>query len=201
MLKKLPLQAASVLINRALSADHISTLRLQQLAVQSIHIQCTEPSFELTLLIEKDGSLKLKTVDNLDSPATTLIRGNLSGFLHLLQSDDKASAMMASGLYLSGNSQLLQDLSQIFADADIDLEWLLANRIGDVPAHFIAKAGRQGQQWLNDKQPLFKRHLQEFVLEEVQLVPRHDEVELFIEQIQELKQRTERLEAKIKRLI
>lgn len=201
MLKKLPLQAASVLINRALSADHISTLRLQQLAEQSIHIQCTEPAFELSLLIEKDGSLKLKTVDNLDAPATTLIRGNLSGFLHLLQSDDKASAMMASGLYLSGNSQLLQDLSQIFADADIDLEWLLANRIGDVPAHFIAKAGRQGQQWLNDKQPLFKRHLQEFVLEEVQLVPRHDEVELFIEQIQELKQRTERLEAKIKRLI
>lgn len=200
MLKKLPLQALSAVLNRTLALDTLSVQGLKALANQSLHFECTEPAFAVALFIDKEGKVQLETVDPYANYSTH-IRGTLSAFLHLAQSDDKASAMMASGLYLSGNSLLLQELSEIFQAADIDIEWFLSHRIGDVPAHFIAQAGRKGQQWLSEKQPVFKRHLQEFVLEETQLVPRHEEIETFIEQVQAIKQRTERLEAKIKRLI
>lgn len=199
MLKKLPLQAVSALLNRTLALDSLSVQQLKTLANQSLHIECTDPAFELALFINQDGEIQLETVDHYANYCTH-IRGTLSAFLHLSQSDDKASAMMASGLYLSGNSVLLQQLSEIFQAADIDVEWFLSHKIGDVPAHFIAEAGRKSQRWLSEKQPLFKRHLQEFVLEETQLVPRHEEIEAFIEQVQAIKQRTERLEVKIKRL-
>ena len=200
MLKKLPLQAVSTLLNRALALDTVSVQRLKTLANQSLHIECTEPTFDIALFIDSEGEIQLETVDQYASYSTH-IRGTLSAFLHLSQSEDKASAMMASGLYLSGNSLLLQELSEIFQAADIDIEWFLSHKIGDVPAHFIAEMGRKGQQWLSEKQPLFKRHLQEFVLEETQLVPRHEEIEAFINQVQTIKQRTERLEAKIRRLM
>lgn len=199
MLKQLPLQALSGLLNRTLALDSIATQQLKKLARQSLHVECLEPSFELALLIDDKGAIQCKSIDP-EHHYSTHIRGTLSAFLQLAQSDDKASAMMSSGLYLSGNSQLLQDLSDIFQSADIDIEWLLSNKIGDIPAHFIGQAGRKSQQWLSEKQPLFKRHLQEFVLEETQLVPRHEEIEAFIEQVQEIKQRSERLEVKIKRL-
>lgn len=199
MLKQLPLQALSALLNRTLSLDSLIVQQLRGLAKQSLHIECLEPAFELALLIDDKGEIHCESVDP-DYSYSTHIRGTLSAFLHLAQSDDKASAMMASGLYLSGNSQLLQDLSDIFQSADIDTEWLLSNKIGDIPAHFIGQAGRKSQQWLSEKQPLFKRHLKEFVLEETQLVPRHEEIEVFIEQVQDIKQRAERLEVKIKRL-
>jgi ubiquinone biosynthesis accessory factor UbiJ len=199
MISTLSLQALSLVINRALELDALTSKQLSAFANQSLRIECSEPAFDFVLLIDERSKVQLSPYQA--QTVTTHIRGHLSAFVQLAQSEDKASAMMNSGLYLNGNSQFLQDLSVVLQHLDIDWEYHLADKIGDLPAHLLGKLGRQGQAWLAQKQPLLTRHLQEFVLEETKLSPRHDELEQFIQDVQQLKFRTEHLEAKLQRLL
>lgn len=192
------LQALSLLINQALSLDTQSRQRLLVLSEQRLRLECTEPDVDILLSIDKAGKIQLSDADELAVNAH--LRGPLSSFMRIFADNDKASAMINSGLQLRGNSQLLLELAEILQSLDLDWEYHLAQLIGDLPAHLLGRMSRQSSQWFSRTRPVFLRHLQEFVLEEAQLSPRRDELERFIEAVQQLQLRSERLEAKIQRL-
>lgn len=192
------LRALSLLINQALSLDNQSQQRLQVLSEQYLRLECTKPAIDVLVAIDSQGKIQLSEAD--ETPVNAHLRGPLSSFMRIFADDDKASAMINSGLQLKGNSQLLLELAEILQSIDLDWEYHLAQIIGDLPAHLLGRISRQSTQWLSQTRPIFMRHLQEFVLEEAQLSPRRDELEQFIEQVQQLQLRSERLEAKIKRL-
>lgn len=192
------LQALSLLINQALSLDNQSRQRLLALSEQRLRLECTKPAIDVLIGIDSQGKIQLSDAD--ETPVNAHLRGPLSSFMHLFTDDDKASAMINSGLQLKGNSQLLVELAEILQTIDLDWEYHLAQLIGDLPAHLLGRISRQSTQWLSRTRPIFLRHLQEFVLEEAQLSPRRDELEHYIEQVQQLQLRSERLEAKIHRL-
>lgn len=192
------LRALSLLINQALSLDNQSQQRLQVLSEQYLRLECTKPAIDALVAIDSQGKIQLSEAD--ETPVNAHLRGPLSSFMRIFADDDKASAMINSGLQLKGNSQLLLELAEILQSIDLDWEYHLAQIIGDLPAHLLGRISRQSTQWLSQTRPIFMRHLQEFVLEEAQLSPRRDELEQFIEQVQQLQLRSERLEAKIKRL-
>lgn len=192
------LTALAGLINQALALDNLSQQRLIQLANKKLRIECTDPVIRVDIAITDNGTIELYPSNN--DAVNAHLSGPLSAFIQLLASDDKASAMINSGLQLKGNSQLLLELEAILHKTDLDWEYHLSRLVGDLPAHLIGRLGRHSQQWLGKTGPVFMRHLQEFVLEEAQLSPRRDEVEHFIDEVQKLKLRTERLEARLLRL-
>ena len=192
------LQALSLLINQALSLDNQSQQRLLALSEQCLRLECTKPAVDVHIRIDSQGKIQLSETD--ETPVNAHLRGPLSSFMQLFADDDKASAMINSGLQLKGNSQLLLELAEVLQSIDLDWEYHLAQVIGDLPAHALGRISRQSTQWLSRTRPIFLRHLQEFVLEEAQLSPRPEELEQYIQQVQQLQQRTECLEAKIQRL-
>ncbi len=193
------LMALEAIINQALTLDPVAQQRLQLISGKSIRLECTEPAFDLAAEIE-DSSLRLLQPEQLEHTATSHLSGDLSAFSKLLSDDDKAAALINADLRLQGDSRLLIELQEILVNIDLDWEHHLAKIIGDMPAHFIGKIGRDSFNWLRSTQPIFMRHLQEYLVEETRLSPNKIELENFIQGVQELDERTERLQTKLTRL-
>lgn len=191
------LNTLELLINQALRLDPATSGQLHNLAGKSIRIECSEPSFQVVILLGNDN-IELQPFTG--QKVTSHLTGNLAAFSDLLTATDKVATLINGNLRLQGDSQLLMELQKILQNLDLDWEFQLARLIGDLPAHWLGKLGRDSFHWLKSTQPVFMRHLQEFILEEAQLSPTKQEMEQFIHGVQDTLQQTERLEAKIARL-
>ena len=69
-----------------------------------------------------------------------------------------------------------------------------------MPAHLLGRISRDTIGWLRSTQPVFLRHVQEFIQQEAQLAPSPLEMDYFVNEVMDLQERSERLEAKIRRL-
>ncbi|NRB37038.1 MAG: SCP2 sterol-binding domain-containing protein [Pseudomonadales bacterium] len=200
------LNVLQLLINKALKLDPLAQQRLNALAQKSLRIQCNEPDIDIVILVENESitlhvsELYLNNDETEKKSVTCHLSGNLSAYSKLLSEDDKAAALINSDLRLQGDSSLLMELEKIVSQVELDWEYHLAKLIGDLPAHFIGKRGRQSWYFLRATQPIFMRHLQEFILEEAQLCPNKLEMEQFIESVQSIEERSDRLQARIQRL-
>ncbi|CAA0079524.1 Uncharacterised protein [BD1-7 clade bacterium] len=194
------LTALESVVNRALELDPMARQRLESLAGKSIRLQCTDPDIDLCVAVEGQ-SIQLMLVGEGDAPTTTAhLSGDMSAFIRLLTAEDKAAEMINADLRLQGESSLLIDLQDILAHVELDWEYHLARVIGDLPAHALGKFSRETLQWLKSTQPVFLRHVQEFVLEEGRLAPTQAEMDAFIDEIHVLDERVERLQARLQRL-
>ncbi len=198
------LQLIQHIANKALQLDPLSLQRLQQLEGKSLRLQCKEPALDVVISVA-NASLYLgswaESSERFESSTVSChLIGDLSAYSKLLSAEDKAAALINADLRLIGDSALLIDLEKILSSLELDWEYHLARIVGDVPAHLLGQRARRGWQFFRSAQPVFTRHLQEFVLEEAQLCPDQLEVEAFIEQTQDLSEKTERLQARIKRL-
>lgn len=190
-------QMLARLVNQALGLDPLSRQRLQHLAGKRLRVECTEPALDVLIAVEADG-IRLSAPD--DEPVTTHLRGDLSAFAGLLSAEDKAAALINADVRLKGDSQPLIDLQHILAHLELDWEYHLAKIIGDMPAHLLGRVSRESIGWLRKTQPVFLRHLQEFIQHEAQLAPTPLEMDYFVNEVMALQERSERLQAKLQRL-
>ena len=200
------LNVIQVLVNNALKLDPLSQPRLQALAGKSLRIECHEPSLDIIIKVENQSILFITSESFLQSEdadskkISCHLSGDLSAYSKLLSAEDKAAALINSDLRLQGDSSLLIELDNILSHVELDWEYHLAKLIGDMPAHFIGQKSRQSWQFLRATQPVFMRHLQEYVLEEAQLCPNKIEMEEFIASVQSVSEDADRLQARIQRL-
>lgn len=199
MLSAAQLNLLASVINRALQLDSQAGQRMQQLSGKRLRLTCTEPAMDVLIAID-GASIALTPGDSKADAVDCHLTGSLSAFIDLLGADDKAAAIINGDLTLQGNSQLLLDLYDTLQQTDLDWEYHLARLIGDIPAHFIGSLGRDSWSWLQQSRPVFTRHLQEFLLEEVQLSPSQSEMDSFVEGVQDLALQVDRLAARIRRL-
>ena len=111
-----------------------------------------------------------------------------------------AAALINGNIRISGDTAPLLALRKILADLDIDWEQPLADSFGDVAAHQIGTGLRAGHRWLNATRQNLHRQFEEFLVEESNLVPHPCQADDFYQQIDDVKARSERLEAKLRRL-
>ena len=191
------LKALELLINQALRLDPSTQQQLQRLTNKSILIECTDPAVKVVITLGNDF-IELQSFQ--DQKITSHLTGNLAAFSELLTAEDKVAALINGNLRLQGDSHLLMELQKILLNLDLDWEYQLAKLIGDLPAHWLGKLSRDTYNWLKATQPVFMRHLQEFIIEEAKLSPTKQEMEQFITEVQDTLQRVERLEARLVRL-
>lgn len=130
--------------------------------------------------IEKNLSDETETVPSLkyrvqfiaqtDSPNVT-IKGSPLAFIKLATQNNKAALFHTKELQLEGDSVRIQQILAFLSNLQIDWEGLIANYIGDVPAHLIGTTIRSGLLWgLNFSQSLI-RDTEEFIKYELRLLP------------------------------
>ena len=189
--------ALEAAINRALSLDPAVAKRLGELEGHVFHLACTAPAIDLYLAPAADA-VRLKSFH--DGEVTTSIRGTARDFADLATADDAAAALINGNIELIGDSAPLMALQRIVSSLELDWEAPLVNALGDVAGHQLAEALRGLFSWGRMAQSSLLRQVEEFIHEEARLSPPAAELEDFYEDVALLRQRVERMQAKLRRL-
>jgi len=193
----LPLTSLEKLIQQALALDPFALNALQKHTGKSVYIECTDPAIGIVICINELG---VSLANFSDQHTDSHLKGELAAYIELLSAQDKVSTLINGNLRLKGDTQWLLDIQKILQDLNLDWEFQLAKLIGDLPAHWLGKLSRDAFSWISSTRPIFWRHLQEFIQEESKLAPNNTEIEQFIDQVQQLHEQAERLEARLKQV-
>lgn len=188
------LMALESAVNNSLAYDPATQQALTALDGKVLHIACTLPAQSVYVLFV-GSHVELWSLFE-GAPDTTL-SGTASAFLQLWRARSKATALTDSGVSLTGDSVLLQQLQAISKSLDVDWEALLAEYTGDVIAHQLGRTARGAGYWLRGARREAERLMSEFLQFESNTVPSRHEVQGFCREVDELQLRMDRLQAGI----
>lgn len=185
------------LVDAALRLDAATQRRLTELAGKVIHIECTTPAFDVFLL-PQPGRLAL--AGQWHAPADARLSGSADGFARLLASPDPAAELINGPLAVYGDSQALQRLQRILRDLDIDWEAPLSRLLGDVAGHALGRTLRRGARQVGYAGERVMAQGRDWLNEESELVANRWHVTRFCNDVDELAERVDRLEARLRQL-
>lgn len=191
------LTLAETSLNKLLLLSPETVDQLGQLSNKVIAIQLTSPAASLSLQPSERG-LQIDMLERDDADVT--LTGSASDFFRLLTAADNSDAMFGKSINVSGDSALATRFSKILIDAALDWEAILAQLLGDLPAHEIARYLRwKASLYLNIGNSLML-NLEEYLKEELRVLPSAPEISRFSSEVDRIRQETERLTARIERL-
>ena len=197
LFKRTALEGAEALINAALTKDPASKQALTKLEGQVLLVESTLPP--LTIAIEPTAT-GIQLHDNWDGNVTVTINGTLIAMAAIAVNAKESISFSGTGVNVSGNLDTLHQLNKIMGDVDIDWEGALAEIIGDIPAHLIAKGIRNSAVIRKDIVTRASSGLVEVAQEEFNLTPSKNEFEAMIPDIRQLSADADRLAARVRRL-
>jgi len=184
------------LINKALELDMSTKEKLGSLADHIFLFHCTEPEFSLYLI---PCNSEIRLCGFFAGEANTRLSGTFGEFAKLAKADDPANALINGNVELHGDSNALIALQSIIKHLELDWEAPLANVFGDVVGHQMGRGIRLGFRFGSQVLTSFKRQLDDFLVEESDLIAPNWQIEKFFNDVDQLAVRTERLEAKLKK--
>jgi len=185
------------LVNKAMDYDPSTKSGLRDLYGRVIKIKCIAPKLSLYILFEKESvKLKKKYENFVDLKLT----GTALSFGAFSINIDQQVSFFDSGIYVSGDQEVLSQLQKLLKNLDIDWEAALSDIIGDIPAHAVGRSVRSSLQW---KKNILKRTTKvavEFGQEEIQIIPSPIEAMNFADSVKKVQNEVERLTLKIYKL-
>lgn len=185
------------LIQKALELDPATAQRLKTLEGKVLLIHCKSPELKVFCLPGEQG-MQLKSWHD-ESQLSGALRGPMSEFIKLLQSDDKAAALINGGLTVEGNSNDFIALQSILTQLDVDWEQPIAKVLGDVGGHQLGRLIRGGLAARKRLHEFGEVELERFLHQRAGVLPSQAELEQFYSDVANLRQRVERLQARIDR--
>ena len=186
------------LINSTLALDPGSAAQLAQLAGRAMALHSTFPPCRLHVRFLPGGAVAL-TPSPVGEPEVSLT-GSPVALAALFANASRQVSFAGSGVTLAGNQELLQRLSAILAQLDIDWEQALAGVIGDTAAHLAGRIVRQGLKWQSSAAGRAASGVGEYLREESGLALGRVEAEPWLRAVRDLSLDADRLAARIDRL-
>lgn len=191
------------LVNQALQYDPVARQRLAALDGKRLVLSMREPSLTLSLIIEApagaDSTQVLISLDDMDE-CDARVSGRASDLLAVLQASDRTAAMMAHQIDIQGDTRTFFSLQEVLSGLDIDWEMALADRLGDLPAHWLADGLRLAGQMVRNHGESLQRTLNNFGREESGLFVPASLWRQHTESVYQARLATDRLQARVQRL-
>lgn len=188
------LSGLEIAANKALQLDPATQTKLTELNDHVFLLHCSQPEFSI-YLIPSHSEIRLCGI--FTGNADTTLTGSASEFAKLATAADPASALINGELELHGDSQALISLQKIIKQLDLDWEAPLTDTLGDVVGHSISQGLRHSFSFGKQALQGLKRQVDEFIVEESELVPPRWQVDNFFNDVDQLTMRTERLQARL----
>lgn len=132
--------------------------------------------------------------------ADVTISGAPLSLLRFAFAGDREARILGEEVSLRGDIALATRLQQIAAKLDIDFEEAFARHLGDAPAHEFVRAVRGFGGWLSGTGTALLEDASEYLRHEAAITPRRAEVDRFVNDVDDLRDDAERLEARVARL-
>lgn len=185
-------------INRLIELDPYTARRLARFHGRVVAIEVTGLGLTLYFVPAHDGHLQL--LGSLEGEPDCTLSGTPLDLMRSGDSSQGAAQLFAGRVTISGDTELAHRFGEALAGLDIDWEEQLAQLVGDVAAHEIGHRVRKGARWARQSGQLLGQDLGEYLTEEARLLPTRYEVEEFLSQVDQLRDDSERLAARIQRL-
>jgi ubiquinone biosynthesis protein UbiJ len=126
----------------------------------------------------------------------TEVKASLFTFISCVRNimQDKA---LPSGININGDAAVVTKLLQVLHKSDIDIEQYLSGSIGDISAATIFGAINIGSKFISKAKSNTEENIKDFFEDEVMLIPNRDEFNSFSNDVANLRDAVERLEAKL----
>lgn len=187
--------AAETALNRALSLDPAGREAL--LAALTEPVTVTVDSIGITVTLARAGD-RISVGSQPAEDASLILSGGPMAFVTLALGDD---AVFSDGrLTVGGDVGQAHALQRALLQLDPDWEAALADRIGELPAHFLGQRVRGALRWQRQAMASLSASLEEYLHEETRTLPGRRELSATFDDIDGLALRTDRLEARIQRL-
>jgi ubiquinone biosynthesis accessory factor UbiJ len=153
-----------------------------------------------TWLLVRSLADKLQVGDYLGEEQDVRIAGSPLALARLGLTGEMDAGLTGWDIEIHGDAEVGRAFRELLAGVQIDWEELLAARVGDIPAHQVGNLARGLTTWLTQTAASLRLDIAEYLQEEMQIMPARVEVEQFMDEVDDLRMRLDRLEARIERL-
>jgi ubiquinone biosynthesis protein UbiJ len=203
---------AESIINQSLELDPASRQQLSQFDDQSCVLNITPVN--LTLYIRfQTGKIRLSTAPHetqLQIKGAPIALGSLikasdensspAQVLQKVAEENGTGKVELNGVEIDGDLKMAVAIREFLAQLELDWESALAEKIGDVPAHFIGVRLRKLLRWERGARDSLLMDIDEYVHEESRQLPSRQEHEQHQQAVTALHRQTSDLEARIDRI-
>ncbi|MBE1159584.1 ubiquinone biosynthesis accessory factor UbiJ [Dyella acidiphila] len=194
-LRKLAGRALETALNHALSLDPDTQARLAALEGRSVQLQLRGLEVSMAISVEQ-GRLKVGPAPDSSDLRVAATPGSLLSMLFR-----RGDESMAPGkVDIAGDAELARRLEKLASGFAPDFEEAFARTFGDVLGVPLAKAVREGLAHARESASHLSQDSAAWLRDEARLALAPGEVEGFLDDVDALRERTERLEARLARL-
>ncbi len=184
-------------LNRYLRLDPDSPARLAALHGRVIVLELPASALRLTFI---PGPAGLQVLGHWEGEPDCLLRGSPLALARLGLGDKGEQALFSGAVSVEGDTETAQRFGALWAQLDIDWEEQLSRLTGDPIAHQAGRLVRGLGRWAGGTADTFRANLQEYLQEELGLLPTAAEVSDFAAEVEGLRDDVERLAARLTRL-
>ena len=197
----LVLTPAEQAINYLIQDDpHLADL-IKPFASKSLEVETRQPAISFTVLFES-GRIRLSNLENDMTGAhpDAKVKAPASALLSTLTANAGSRRLVNPVLELSGDVEWIQALLRALHRADIQWRDLLGATLGDSLSGQFISLFEASSDWAGQSNTRLKQNLEDYVKEEIHLVPGHHETDRFADQLHDLRLQLDRITARVQAL-
>ena len=184
-------------LNRVLRLDPETRSQLAELQGRVIALELKGVDETLFLVPSRRG---VEILASYEGAADCSLRGTPLGLAAMSRDAENGRQLFSGEVEITGDTELGHRFGSILSRLDVDWEEQLSRLTGDLVAHQVGRGVRSGLHWGKRSVTAAATNLQEYLQEEMRLLPSGYEANEFLAQVDELRDDVERLEARVLRL-
>ncbi len=197
----LALTPAEEAINFLIQDDpHLADL-IEPFTGKILEVETRQPAATFTVLFES-GRIRLSSLEGVMTgvhPDAKVI-APASVLLSMLSADAGSRGLVNPELELSGDVEWIQALLHALHRADIQWRDLLGAILGDSLSGQLVSLVEAGSEWAGQSNTRLRRNLEDYLREEIRVIPGPHEADRFADQLHDLRLQLDRLAARAQAL-
>jgi ubiquinone biosynthesis protein UbiJ len=184
-------------LNRALALDANTQASLTTLEGRRIGIELRGVNLALAVTV-RDG--KLAVGPHWEQPGDLNLRATPASILAFALRRGDAAPLSPGKVEISGDADLARRVEKLLREFRPDIEEAFAHTFGDVLGVPLARALQRALAWTRDSAQALVQDGAEYLREESRDLVAPAEIDAFLDDVDALRERAERLEARVQRL-
>ena len=180
--------------NQYLSLDPQALTRFSSLEGKIIALEIKGLNKTLCLFPSAEGFMILT---DFDGESDVTISGTPLALAKMGTAADPKDLLFSGEIVIKGDTAVANRFNRLLSQLDIDWEEILAQNIGDIAAHKLGNLFQNANQWFERSTNSVVLDSGEYIQEEVSLSPSKAELHQYTNKVDELREATDRLAAKI----
>jgi len=201
LISSLALTPAEQAINFLIQDDpHLADL-IEPFTGKTLEVETRQPAATFSVLFES-GRIRLSSLEGAMTGVNpdAKVSAPASALLSMLSADASSRGLVNPELELSGDVEWIQALLRALHRTDIQWRDLLGTTLGDSISGQLISLVEASSEWAGQSNTRLRRNLEDYLKEEISVVPGQHETDRFADQMHELRLQLDRVAARAKAL-